>query len=238
MKWFFLAALISACSQTPKEDFPKNVRITGSEIQSCRDYKQDVLDRGFKVDKDGNPEFTRDLNLAREVLAKFDHSQGLTNKSVGLFKNIIHECNDEAMKRFNEEYSKTEACVLIMHELQFFQGLAFALKKYPWPTDLQLEGKKVALDYIRYYAQGEYPLLNRLIALSALDELSVNQVVNESLHPEIKNIMLESQAYVQNLKGRFKQSRTLNCEKMDIVRDELAYSQTIAEKLRELLKRI
>ncbi len=239
MKFLFLCVLItSACSQTKKEAPIKDVRITGNEIQNCREYKENVVKKGFSIDKKGNIEFTRDQTLARDVLSNFDTTQGLTSKTIDLYKNIIRECTVESMKRFNEEFNKTDTCVLYMDEMQFFQGLALALKKYPWPTDLQLEGKKVALDYIRYYSEGDFPLLNRLIALSALDELSVNQIVNEKLHPEIKEIMLDSQNYVQNLKNKFKDSRNLDCDKMDIVRDELAYSEDVGKKIRELLKRI
>jgi hypothetical protein len=123
-------------------------------------------------------------------------------------------------------------------ELNYFQSLALALNKYQWPTILKLEAKKIAIDYVRYYSEDTYPLLNRLIALSVLDELSVNKVVNQNLHIEIKNLMQESRIYVEGLRLKLNKDPGISCASLSIIRDELDYSNQIAQKIKHLLTRI
>lgn len=242
MKWisFLSLMILAACSQTPKNNPVKieEVRISPKEIQACLVYQKSTLDQAYSIQKDNSVQFTRDFNLARALIQNFDIERGLTKPRAAMVQNILAQCDEEKIKSFNAEYKRTGACSLMWSELNFFQGLSVAIKKYPWPTDLQLEGKKIALDYVQYYSQGHYPLINRLVALSVLDELSVNQIVNKDLHPEIKNLMQESQAYVQGLKMKLNKDPALSCESMQIIQEELSYSDEVAMKMQGLLNRI
>jgi hypothetical protein len=242
MKWISLLSLvlIAACSQTPKKNPAKYevVRISPKEIQACLVYQKSTLDQAYTVQKDNSIQFTRDFNMARALIQNFDIEKGLTKPRATMVQNILSQCDEESIKAFNAEYKRTGACSLMWSELNFFQGLAVAIKKYPWPADLQLEGKKIALDYVRYYSQGHFPLINRLVALSVLDELSVNQIVNKDLHPEIKILMQESQAYVQGLKMKLNKDPALSCESMEIIREELSYADELGNKMQGLLSRI
>ncbi len=123
-------------------------------------------------------------------------------------------------------------------ELNYFQSLAYALSNYKWPMILKLEGKKIGLDYVRFYSQGSFPLLNRLIALSVLDELSVHQIVNKDLHQDIKILMQESRTYVEGLRVKLNKDPGLSCQSMSIVQEELEYSDLVAKKMQEFLTRI
>lgn len=240
MKWISLVGLliVSACS-TPKHEVKfEPVRISTNAVQVCQTYQKSILDHAYVIHKDDSVQFTRDVNLARAILQRFDVEKGLTTQKAAMVQNILKFCDAEKIKTFNEEYKRVGGCSLMFSELNFFQGLAFAIKKYPWPMDLTLEGKKVALDYVRYFSQGHFPLLNRLIALSVLDELSVNQIVNKDLHPEIKIVMEESQSYMKGLKMKLNKDPTLSCESLDIIREELVYADTIGLKMQDFLTRI
>ncbi len=89
-----------------------------------------------------------------------------------------------------------------------------------------------------YFSEGHFPLLNRLVALSVLDELSVNEVVNKDLHNEIKVLMQESREYVEGLRLKLNKDPGLSCESISIIRDELSYSNIVAQKMKNFLARI
>lgn len=241
MKWISVIGLmlVAACSQTPKNDTKLEVvRISPNAIEVCQNYQKNILDQAYTQSKDGSVHFTRDQGLARSALSRFDVEKGLIKQKTAMIQNILKQCDAEKIKTFNDELKRVAGCSLMFSELNFFQGLASALKKYPWPMDLTLEGKKVALDYVRFFSQGHYPLLNRLVALSVLDELSINQIVNKDLHQEIKVLMQESQAYVEGLKMKLIKDSGLTCESLHVMRDELAYSELMGQKMQELLTRI
>ena len=178
------------------------------------------------------------MKVAREVLGKFDMNLGLTKPKANLVQNILQKCDTAAIQEFDSKYKQISQCSLMFSELNYFQSLAVALNKYPWPVDLKLEGKKVALDYVKYFSEGNYPLLNRLVALSVLDELSVNQIVNKDIHQEVVKLMQESRAYVEGLRLKLNKDPGFTCDSLSIIRDELAYSDVIAKKLKGYLERI
>lgn len=242
MQWLSLLSLIFivACSQTPKKEPIKieEVRVSTKAIEACQIYQRSILDQAYLVHKDNSVQFTRDYNLARALIQNFDMEKALSKPKATMMQNILLQCDEEKIKTFNSELKRVGKCSLIISELIFFQALAVAIKKYPWPADLQLEGKRIALEYVRYYSQGNYPLINRLVALSVLDELSVNQIVNKDLHPEIKNLMHESQAYVQGLKMKLNKDPALSCESLQVMREELSYSGELGQKMQALLLRI
>ena len=245
MKMYLLSvlAILSSCSQFSKKSAPKSdpVKISETDIQECTNYQKTVLDRAYTEMKGAkNPEivFTKDEKLARDVLGKFDISRGLTKPKSQLVTNIVNQCDPESIKEFDKQYKILGTCSLMFSELNYFQSLAVALKKYPWPVDLKLEGKKVAVDYVKYFSEGSFPLLNRLVALSVLDELSVNQIVNKDLHNEIKIVMQESRVYVDGLREKLNKDPGLSCESLKIIRDELGYSDIVAKKMVGFLKRI
>lgn len=236
-------AILSSCSQISKKAEPKMepVVVSEKEIQQCLDYQKTVLDRAYdkpKGAKDGSLVFTKDIKLAREVLGKFDVSQDLSKSKSQLVQNILNQCNAENLKEFDVKYKLLEKCTIMFSELNYFQSLAVALNKYSWPTDLKLEGKKVAVDYVKYFSEGSYPLLNRLVALSVLDEMSVNSIVNKDLHKEIRDVMQESKMYVEGLRQKFTKVPGLSCESLEIIRDELNYSDVVAKKMVGFLERI
>jgi hypothetical protein len=245
MKIFSMMALVilTSCSQFSKKPETQIVEVKFSEtdIQECRDYQKTVLDRAYTEVK-GSPTseiyFTKDPKLAREVIGKFDIKFGLTKTKADLVQNILHQCDNKRIKEFDDKYKMLGKCSLMFSELNYFQSLAVALKKYPWPTDLKLEGKKVSLDYVKYFSEGNFPLLNRLVALSVLDELSANEIVNKDLHDEIKVVMQESRTYVEGLRLKLNKDPGLSCDSMGIIRDELAYSDLVAKKMISFLARI
>ena len=227
-----------ACSQTPKVKKVEVVRISSEDINSCLDYQKNIIDLSYTINRDNSVQFTRDFNLARAVIAQFDIEKSLTKPKAQLVQNILSDCDEEKIKIFNSELKRVSQCSTMWSELNFFQGLSVAMKKYPWPTDLQFEAKKLALDYVRYYSEGSFPLIQRLIALSVLDELSVNMIVNKELHSEIKAQILESQRYVGGLQMKMKKDPSLSCEGLSVVEEELKYSNEVAKKLQSLLTRI
>jgi hypothetical protein len=76
------------------------------------------------------------------------------------------------------------------------------------------------------------------VALSVLDELSANEIVNKDLHEEIKVVMQESRIYVEGLRLKLNKDPGLSCDSMGIIRDELAYSDLVAKKMKNFLGRI
>ncbi len=243
MKPFFplLLLVLASCSQTGRKKAQEPVVTSDKEILECREYQSSILDKAYKevkFDRGIELVFENDTTLARKYLSGFEADKSLTIKRANLVQNIILDCNTDALKKFDEEYKRLGKCQVMFSELNYFQSLASALHKYPWPVDLKLEGKKVALDYVRYYAEGHFPLLNRLVALSVLDELSVNQVVNKDLHQKIKLEMEEAQAYVAGLRQKLNRDPKMTCEGIDIIRDELAYSDKVAAKMKEFLNKI
>jgi len=230
-----MLCIVCSCAQFSKKSRPKveSVKIAEKEINQCHEYQKTVLDRAYTeigVADKTEIYFTKDLKLAREVLGKFNVTSGLTKPKATLVQNILKQCDPDLIKQFDTEYKLLGKCSLMFSELNYFQSLAVALKKYPWPADLKLEGKKVAMDYVRYFSEGDFPLLNRLVALSVLDELSINQIVNKDLHKEIKALMQDSSVYVEGLRMKLNKDPGLSCESLSIVRDELAYSDLIAKK--------
>ena len=241
MKLILLVSLfVVACSQVPKKEVVKTeaVKIAPDAVDVCLTYQKNVLDQAYSKNKDTSIEFTKDPRAARSSLQQFDLEKGLTKPRSQLVQNILHQCTPELVKKFDEDFKSIGRCALMFSELNYFQGLAQALKVYPWPTDLKLEGKKVTLDYVRNFSEGQYPLLNRLVALSVLDELSVNKIVNEDLHGEIKKLMQDSQVFVQGLRQRVDKDPTLTCDSIGVIRDELAYSDTVGSKITDLLRRL
>ncbi len=235
--------ILSSCSQVSKKDEHKiePVIVSEKEIQECLDYQQNVLERAYNKpegSKDGSVVFTKDVKLAREFLGKFDVSKDLSKTKSQLVQNIINQCNTENLKEFDSKYKLLGKCTIMFSELNYFQSLAVALNKYPWPVDLKLEGKKVAVDYVKYFSEGSFPLLNRLVALSVLDEMSVNSVVNKDLHKDIEEVMQESKMYVEGLRKKFTKDPGLSCESLEIIRDELKYSDAVAKKMTAFLERI
>lgn len=240
MKWLLIVCLFSlSCAQAPKKAaFLKvEVFISEADVEACIDYQKTVLDPSFAIKKDVLV-FTPDQKIARRALSSFDIEKGLVKPKAQMVENILNQCDSDLIKKFDSEFNRAGKCSVMIAEWNFFQGLAQALNKYPWPTDLKLEGKKVALDYVRYFSEGQFSLLNRLIALSVLDELSVNKVVNEGLHPEIKKLMNESQVYVEGLRSKLSKDPKLTCDSLTIIRDELIYSEKVGKKILEFLTRI
>lgn len=186
----------------------------------------------------GESDFAKDEDMARKYLSEFDINKGLPVAKANLVKGIIQHCSQERVKEFDATYKALNRCSLTFSEMGYFQSLAGALKSYRWPVDLKLEAKKVALDYVRFYADGDFPLINRLVALSVLDELSVNQVVDVNLHPEIKQHMMDARGYVESLRAKLDSDPELSCDSINIIREELEYSNALSKKLQNLLKRI
>lgn len=243
MKFFLCVALLQAlsCSQVEKKKEPVPVRYTSTDIQECQNYQKNVLDKSYKEVKVNNAivlAFTNDQAEARKSFAEFDINKGLTKIKAGLVTNILNSCDDESVKKFDQEYKGLAGCNLMFSELNYFQSLASGLNKYPWPTDLRLEGKKIAVDYVRYFSEGQFPLLNRLVALSVLDELSINQIVNKELHSEIKVLMEESRIYVEGLRQKLNKDPGLTCDSLDVIQEELIYSDSVAKKMQGFLKQI
>lgn len=238
-----LLIFLAACSQTSKNDEPKviPVNVSDKEILECQQYQKSVLEKAYrpvKSTKGTDMQFTMDMTEAREMLAKFDVTKGLPEARAQLVTNVLIQCDEKILQDFDQKYKVMGKCNLMFTELNYFQSLIYGLKKYGWPTDLQLEGKKVALDYVSFFAQGNFPLLNRLIALSVLDEMSVSEIINRELHPEIKQIMEESRNYVEGLRLKLSKDKGLSCNSLDVIRDELTYSKSIGEKMQNFLKRI
>jgi hypothetical protein len=236
-------AFIVSCAQMTKKTEPKiePVVVSDKDIQQCREYQKNVLDRAYtevKGAKNGEIEFIKDSKLAREVLAGFDINRSLVKPKSVLVQNILKQCDEKTIKEFDDQYKAIGKCSVMFSELNYFQSLAIALNKYPWPIDLKLEGKKVALDYVRYFSEGEFPLLNRLVALSVLDELSINNVVNKELHNDIKVLMQESRIYVEGLRLKLNKDPGLSCDSLNIIRDELSYSNLVSQKMKTFLTRI
>jgi hypothetical protein len=238
-----LVFILVACSQTPKSNESQivPVNISEKEILECQQYQKTVIDKAYrpvKGVKGTEMRFTMDSREAREMLAQFDFKKGLPEPRAQLVTNILNQCDEKLLQEFDQKYKTMGRCTLMFSELNYFQSLIYALKNYAWPTDLQLEAKKVALDYVSFFAQGQFPLLNRLIALSVLDEMSVNEIVNKELHSEIRVLMGESQNYVEGLRLKLAKDKGLSCESLDIIREELNYSQLVSEKMQKFLKRI
>lgn len=237
--------VLVSCSQFSQKAAPKQepVKISMSEVNECRQYQQDVLDKAYREVKNKKKKtselmFNPNRYEARALISKFDVEKGLTKKKSALVSNILNQCNGDLIKKFDQDYKTLGTCSLMFSELSYFQSLASALKNFPWPTDLKLEGKKVALDYVRYFSEGDFPLLNRLVALSVLDELSVNEVVNKNLHNEIKVVMEESRIYVEGLRAKLNQDPSLSCDSLGVIREELEYSRQVAKKMQGFLARI
>lgn len=234
---WLLALLLVACSHKDsarKGETVPEVKLTEKDIQECTEYERLVLQGAQDQDK----KFARDEDTARDYLARFDVNKALPLPKSGIMSGILRECDQERVQRFNVMYKFMNKCNIMFSELEYFQALAGALGEYRWPTDLKLEGKRIALDYVRFYSTGSFPLLNRLVAMSVLDELSVNQVVDKKLHAEIKAHMQEASTFVESLRSRLNTAETLSCQSLDILREEQAYSQKISGTLSELLKRI
>lgn len=237
--------LFVSCSNVSKTKAPKQepVKISMMEVNECRQYQQNVLDKAYREVKNKKKKtselmFNPQSDEARDLLSKFDIEKGLTKKKSALVNNIINKCDADLIKKFDQDYKVLDGCSLMFSELNYFQSLASALKNYPWPTDLKLEGKRVALDYVRYFSEGDFPLLNRLVALSVLDELSVNGIVNEKLHEEIKIVMEDSRHYVEGLRAKLNHDPSLTCESLDVIHEELHYSSDVAKKIQGFLARI
>ncbi len=244
MKSFIISLFfLIGCTHFKDKPIPKDepFKITETEIQECKDYKKNILQKAFreiKSKKSVDLVFVKDPQEAQSFLQKFDVSKGLMSQKSIMVKNIINYCDDERVKKFDQDYKAFGSCSLMFSELSYFQALSVALKDYRWPTLLKLEGKKVALDYVRFFAEGSYPLLNRLVALSVLDELCSNGIINKELHKEVKVIMDQSRDYVETLRTRLTNDPGLSCKSIDIVRDELEYSNKVATKMKEMLKQI
>ena len=242
--YFFLSLFLTfSCTQISKKtqipDIP--VSIADSQIKECLNCQKNVLDKAYnevKGTKYSEYVFTKDVREAREILAQFDVSKGLSKSKAIVTNNILNNCSESRIKQFELDYKILGECSLMFSELNFFQSLAVAIRKNKWPIDLRLEAKKVALDYVRYFSEGSFPLLNRLVALSVLDELSVNQVVNKDLHPEIKVLMQDSRLYVEALRMKLNKEPGLKCQSLEIVREELAYSDLMAKKIQNFLTRL
>ena len=240
---FVILLMLAACSQfqSRKESRLIPVNISEKQILECHQYQKSVLDAAYtqvKGSKNSELNFVRNVNTAREILGKFDLSMGLNEPKAHIIQNILHHCDPQLLKVFDDQNKLLGKCNLMFSELNFFQALALGLKKYSWPVDLKLEGKKIALDYVTHFSQGDFSLLDRLVALSVLDELSVNHIVNEDLHKEIKIIMDESKLYVEGLERRLSKNKEQSCESLEVIREESVYSQIVSVKIRNLLKRI
>lgn len=234
---FFLPSC-SQINQKEMKDLP--VRVTDSQINECLNYKKEVLDNVYaeiKVKNGSDYVFTKDLIEVRSSFQRFDLSKSLIKSKVTMISNILNSCNDERIKKFNEDFKIFGHCSLMNSELNYFQALAKALKR-PWPMILKLEGKKIAVDYVRYFSSGKFPLLERVVALSVLDELSINEVINKDLHNEIKTLMLETHYYVESLKNKINQETDLSCASAEIIRLDLEFSDIVGKKMRDLLTRI
>jgi hypothetical protein len=231
-----LAAFLSACATKDKGPSvtPLQVKFTEQDLSQCHQYEQKVLLDAVS----GESDFAKDEKLARKYLTDFDVNKGFPVAKANLVKGIIQSCSVDRVKQFDAAYKSLNRCSLTFSEMGYFQSLAVALRSYRWPTDLKLEGKKVALDYVRFYANGDFPLINRLVALSVLDELSVNQVVDVNLHSEIKQHMMDARTYVESLRAKLDSDPELSCESINIIREELEYSSALSLKLQDLLKRI
>lgn len=237
-----LIPLLSCSLQDKKnESRIEEVKYTQTDISNCLEYQKMFLDSAFtqvESQKGIDIVFIKDVKLARFYLGQFDLRLGLSKPKSMLVQNILKQCNESLIKEFDKKYKELAQCTPLYSELNYFQALSIALQKNSWPVDLKLEGKKIALDYVRHFSKDSYPLLNRLAALSVLDELSVNQIVNKDLHPEIKTLMLSSGVYVESLRKKMNQDKGFNCESLHIIRDELNYSDHVAKKLQDFLDRI
>lgn len=238
---FIVLFSLLSCSQMDKKEIPdRPVRVTDAQVEECLEYQKDVLDIAYVEVKGRNGseyEFTKDLFEARKSFQKNDLSKSLIKSKVAMINNILNSCNEDKIKKFNHDFKIFSRCSLMNSELNYFQALAQALGR-PWPMMLKLEGKKVAIDYVRYFSTGQFPLLERIVALSVLDELSINQVVNKDLHQEIKELMLQTHHYVESLKNEINRDTYLSCESAEIMRQDLDYSAMVGKKMRELLARI
>ncbi len=239
--FFLMLFFLGSCSQIKQKEFQDvPVRVTDAQVDECLDYKKEVLDNVYseiKVESGSDYIFTKSLSEARSSFQKFDLSKSLIKSKVTMINNILNSCNEEKIKKFNEDFKIFGRCSLMNSELNYFQALAKALGR-PWPMILKLEGKKLAVDYVRYFSAGRFPLLERVVALSVLDELSINQVINKDLHNEIKTLMLETHYYVESLKHKINQESHLSCESAEVIRLDLEYSDVVGKKMRDLLRRI
>lgn len=239
MKSYILMTLILfSCAHKAPTKAPSNdaeVKLTEKDIRECKAYENEVL-----MSARGNEKmvFAEDETSARSFLNRFDVTKGLPTVKAGLVNSILRDCSEERMNNFDVMYKFVNRCTLTFSELEYFQTLAVALKTYRWPIDLKLEGKKVALDYVKFFSEGDFPLVNRLVALSVLDELSVNKIVNEKLHSEIRQHMSDAKTYVESLQLKVENEQALSCRSLSIMKEELEYSSKVSKTIKDLLTRI
>jgi hydrogenase maturation factor len=236
-----LAFLLNGCAQRPPEQAPlklEEVHVSSAEIRNCQRYQQEVLLKAHhEIRKPQYTQliFTPNADEALYFISQFDVGQGLPDKKSNLIRNIIHRCDAVSLEVFNQNFKRLNECSLSLSELGFFQALAAAIQEYKWPASLKLEAKGLALNYVRYFSQGDYPLIHRLVALSVLDELSVREIIDIKLHQKIKSLMLESQQYVEALQRRIALNSVQGCESVSVIRDELKYSRQMALQMQQLL---
>jgi hypothetical protein len=218
-----------SCSH-PSKDIPSLPdEIANQEVNQCLNYKKNVLEMAF----DSRPEF------ASNILEQFDLAQGFKQEKQQLIKGILGSCDSQRIKIFNSNFKQISRCDLGFSELTFFQKAVEKMRKRQWPLEMDLEAKRQAIQYITYFSdQRHHSLLDRLIALSILDELSAYSIVSQSLHPEIKKILLEAQDFIFHLEKQVLKNKELNCENLDTLEQEIKYSQEVGHKLKRLLQRI
>ena len=228
MKIWILLLITYSCAQAPQKKLPLPFSILDTQVNKCLRYKKEVLDLAF----DSRPE------VAQNTLEKFDLKAGFKEEKEQLISGILSSCDEERVKRFQHNYNQISRCELGFSELSFFQLAVEKMRKRQWPLEMDLEAKRLALEYVTFYSTSKnYPLLDRLIALSILDELSAYSIVPLELHNDLKAILIESQEFIKKLE-QINKSKQISCDNLKIMEEEIKYSQSVGEKLRKLLQKI
>lgn len=206
-----------SCAQTSKKKTPLPFAILETQVNKCLSYKKEVLEN--------------------TSLNKFELKAGFKDEKEQFITGILSFCDEERIKKFQYSYDQISRCDLGFSELVFFQSVIQKIRKRDWPITEELEAKRIVKEYIMYYSTTKnHPLLDRLIALSVLDEMSVYSVIPFDLHSQIKQIILESQDFILNLEKSLT-SKNISCENLEGLRKEIFYSQEIGRKIKGLIKK-
>jgi len=211
--------------------------VSQDDLDQCLKYKQDILDESVIV-KQGTAHFIEAIPYVRESFYQFKLKESIRSINTAATMHLVNNCNESNLKKFTEIASSSQQCELSFYELNYFQALTSALKKYDWPIDVKLEGKKLALDYVKTIAKDNHMLVDRMIALSVLYEMSINNLIDYRIADRAKKYISSIQTKLLFLSEKTSANQILSCDNLDGLKEELALSRDAGIELNSILDKI
>ena len=239
---FFSLLLSFVCHASVETEYKNLVSSIQSKNNLCKDQVTSVLNKAYWKDENAadGEEYYKFVKNEQEAI-KFVKALDLNkltfeeNSKIKefLYKNCSTDINLDDFK----------PCDYFSDLFAFHQGLAFAVKNYPWSQKSKIESVQQIQKYLKVVSEAETLLLDKSMAILLLKDLAEKGFLEEKNKVLIKDLKRESEQLIEkNRKSSREELKTFDAGRrtcgsaFQSFQDEIAQAKRLGLQFQEVLK--